>query len=152
VSYRGCWYFRYGPIGSFEGIKGLRDEPTRRERPVGICGQAVMRLGYKYFGIALGGYCLSGSHRLSNYHISRSYSCKNYRGNYFNNQIMDVFQITNTRSFSDSVVQSSNGTANTTSPVEDNSQTEENPNNSGYVLTCCLWNMLLACIATYLVL
>lgn len=113
LRYRGCWYLntRTGRLGSLEKrTTELSDDPFTRTFPVSKCGVASQDGNYNYFGVTLG-YCISGSNLLSDYQYVSSQLCRDGRGGY--NQgyfIMDVYQITNQQSFSDSVFISQNPT------------------------------------------
>ena len=87
--YHRCWYLDYHKyrkkiIRSLEvDIPDLLpDDPSASETPVTRCGQVVMSLNYRFFGIALGGYCLSGSNDLSDYQYAQSSGCRKFRGGY----------------------------------------------------------------------
>ena len=111
IKYHGCWYFnsRSDQISLLEKTTPeLRDSPLTRERPVSKCGVAAQKLNYDIFGITLG-HCLSGTNRLSDYQYIASSLCRDGRGAYRRNSfIMDVYEITDGRSFSDSVMQINN--------------------------------------------
>ena len=130
----------------------LPDDPTASETPVPRCGQVVMSLNYRFFGIALGGYCLSGSNNLSDYQYVQSNGYRKFRGGYsYGHPVMDIFEITNTRSFSNSAMWSGSGTVKANTSVEEVNKTE-NSHNSGHQAHCCLLNMLLlACVGAIMV-
>lgn len=90
--------------------RDLSDSPFSRTFPVSKCGVASQERNYDYFGVTLG-YCISGSNLLSDYQYVPSQLCREGRGGYSRGYfIMDVYQITNQQSFSDSVFISQNPT------------------------------------------
>lgn len=86
---------------------------------VSKCGLASVRLGYSIFALTLGGYCITGSNALSDYQYYPARLCSNGRGGYDRSwYLLDVYQVSNQRSFSDSAVQVINGT--TSAPITSN--------------------------------
>ncbi len=76
------------------------------------CGLASVQRGNNIFALTLGGYCMTGSNTLSDYQYYPSKLCRNGRGGFSQGwYILDVYQVTNQRSFSDSAVRVINGTA-----------------------------------------
>ena len=145
IRYRGCWYYNSrSRIGSLEGrTHDLSDDPFTRVNPVSKCGIAAQRNNYNYFGVAIG-YCLSGSNQLSQYQYFSSSRCRDGKGAYSNGWfIMDVYEITDGRSFSDSVIQTN---STSTSDANSTSVTTE-MGSSGHKLTHSL-ALLVAAITT----
>ena len=111
LRYRGCWYLnvRDRKLGTLEGTtRELRDDASERIRPVSKCGMAVQRRGYDYFGVTVG-ICVTGSNNLEDYQYYASSLCRDGKGAYTQRYdgwfLMDVYEITNQVSFSDSVMQ-----------------------------------------------
>ena len=142
LRHRGCWILRptNRQIGSLEGTTpDVSDDAESRENPVSKCGVAAQQSNYKFFAVSLG-YCLSGSNEIRDYQDDASDLCEDgkgaytyYAGGYY---IMDVYEIYDTGSFSDSVIQIANPTdlADTaTDSTEDTSGSGDA--NSGYKLT-----------------
>lgn len=105
IQYRGCWYLNTRTrLGTLEGRnRDLSDNPFSRTNPVSKCGLAAQNGSFFLFGVSLG-YCISGSNRLADYQYVQSSLCRDGRGGYSRGYfIMDVFEISNQRSFMDSV-------------------------------------------------
>ena len=98
---RGCWYLNTGNsrLGTLEGRNSdLSDDPRTRVNAVSKCGLQAQKENFKFFGIAFG-YCISGSSRLSDYQYIRSRQCRDGRGAYNGNFIMDVYEIDDPQRF-----------------------------------------------------
>ena len=114
LRYGGCWYLNVKDrkLGSVEGTtRDLRHDASERIRPVSKCGMAVQRRGYDYFGVTEG-ICVTGSNNLEDYQYYASSLCRDGKGAYIQRYggwfLMDVYEITNHVSFSDSVMQLNN--------------------------------------------
>lgn len=100
----------------------LSDNPFTRTEPVRKCGTAAQLQSYTLFGVAVG-YCISGSSSLDSYSASGSSGlCTNGTGDYnsrFRVFSMDIYEVSNQQSFSDSVqeIVQPNTTATPTSGV-----------------------------------
>ena len=122
LTYRGCWYLnvRIRTLGLLEGTTpDLSDDPFTRVRPVSKCGVAAQGRDFPFFGVTIG-YCVSGSDRLADYQYAPSQLCRDGRGAY-NRQlgwfIMDVYEVSDSTSFSDSVIQLNSTTQNVTTEM-----------------------------------
>lgn len=109
LAYRGCWYLngKDHRIGSFENSSPqLNGEPTERERPLSMCGYTAFSNGYNIFGLSFGGHCITGSSRIHDYQYQPSGLCRHGKGGYYEGwYIMDVYEITNQKSFKNSFAQ-----------------------------------------------
>ena len=102
----GCYYVpRFSNFLSLlEGrTPDVLDNPLTRQNPVRKCGKAAQTLRFNLFGVSLG-YCISGSNRITDYQYVRSALCADGNGGYSRGYyIMDVYEVVNVQSFSDSV-------------------------------------------------
>ena len=125
LTHRGCWYLnnRNRRLGTLEGrTRDLSDNPITRVNPASKCGVAAQTLNFRFFGVTLG-YCISGSNLLSDYQYVQSQLCRDARGGYNRGFfIMDVYEVTNQQSFSDSLESIQNGnTSNITMTTQNSS-------------------------------
>lgn len=130
----------------------LSDDPTTRQNPIRKCAQAAQIYSYRLFAISIG-YCISGSNRLSDYQYVRSEACREGRGAFASGYfIMDVYAITNTQTFQDSIAELSTTTAADITTVASNASVDSMLTGSSQSHRYSMFNMCVALAAVMTVL